>query len=316
MENSAKNHIDMLIFHTAYLCRSVTNKPLFDTRNHLREFLVRIPALRFGMENSMKNRIADALTRFKEYGVRAGKNITLPTILFVQKYGISPEKMITELTKIFGRKQYLYFRMGRNCGEKMQLDFLKLEIEKKAQFGESFEGVIVTELTGEEEPREREAIYSFLHRRSKNITALFTIRNEEESEGIKEELMQWFPFVIKETAECYSAAEQLGIFKKALKECGAELTEEAEALADERLRHIKWKETEHIENRIRNVANSIVYERITNGESVGRIPVSTVRNAFEELSASRGKGFCIGFAVAADESTGKVNKEYDKEMVA
>jgi len=84
------------------------------------------------------------------------------------------------------------------------------------------------------------------------------------------------------------------------------LTEQAKAQVEDVLEKTEWKTTDHVENKLRNLANNLIYEQIMEGKAAKWIGEEAIMTAFKGLAEEQEK-LPIGFAIPT------VVREQDKE---
>ncbi len=265
----------------------------------------------------MKYVILEAMERLAEYEDFIGRAVARPTYLFVQKYGRSMEGVLKETAEAFGKKEFFLLRKEKVGRESYLLDKFLVEAEKKTELGKRFDGFVLVELTGEETEEERTTFYEYIKNHSPEVTCMFSVKDEETAEGLLKELEQQFSFVRRVSEECYSPAEQKEILLTALEQGGVTLKEEAEEKAEEILAKVGWQVTDHVENRLRNLANNLVYEQIMKGNAWELISVERLQEEVNHLTEQSEK-LPIGFAPPTEtkEQEKACPKKGGREMVA
>lgn len=266
----------------------------------------------------MKHVILEALERLKNYEKLIARKVPRPTYLFVQKYGRTLEGVMKKIAQAFGKEKFLIIRKGSESKECSLTDRVSMEARKEAELGKSFDGVVLVELTGEEPVKERVALYEYLKENASSITCMFTTKTVETGVALEKEMEQHFSFVRMISEECYSVTEQKEILITALKQGGAVLTRDAEECIGSILAEIEWKESDHVENKIRNFANNLVYEQIMNGTESELITRETLVAGIKKLKGETAGKIKIGFAPpnSEHENHGKEPDENRKELVA
>ena len=266
----------------------------------------------------MKHVILESMNKIKIFEVGIGRSIMKPTYLLVQRYGRSPEPVLREVAEAFGKKTFFSLRKEATTKETFLERFL-IEAKKSTDLGKAFDGFVLIELTGEEKEGEREALYEYIKNNSREITCAFTVKNEQTADALYGELVQYFPFLRKVSEECYSPEEQREILVSTLRLGGSELTGEAEEWFTEKVADMKWKPEDHVENKLKNLANALVYEQIMKGESCLWISSEQLQEALNLQTEPETEKIPIGFAPPAKKETEKDAKGHEKngrEMVA
>lgn len=265
----------------------------------------------------MKHVILEAMKRLREYEGRIGRKVPKPTYLLVQRYGRTLEPALRETAEAFGKKQSFLLRKDVEMKDGTLLEKLVIEAQKRADMGKRFEGLVVIELTGAERKEEREAVYEYIKQNTEEIACVFTVRSEDAADDLYQELEQHFPFVRKVSEECYGPEEQKEILAEALEKGGIALTKAEQDWVEERLAKVKWSPVDHVENRLKNLANNLVYEQIMSGASLEPVSVDNLRDAFKQLEEPAAEKISIGFAPPKEkEPKGKTQERDGKEMVA
>lgn len=266
----------------------------------------------------MKHVILEALERLKNYEELIERKVPRPTYLFVQKYGRTLEGVSKKIAQAFGKEKFLFVRKGSESKEISLTDRVSMEAQKAADLGKCFNGFVLVELTGEETVKERVALYEYIKENASSITCMFTTKTEAFGEQLVKEMEQHFSFVRMISEECYSPTEQKEILITALEQGGAALTEEAEECVESILAEIEWKESDYVENKIRNFAHNLVYEQIMSGAESELISVDELVAGIKKLKGETAEKIRIGFAPpnSGHENRDKEPDEKGKELVA
>ena len=266
----------------------------------------------------MNYAILESMNKIKVFEAHIGKSIPKPTYLLVQRYGRTMESVLRETAEAFGKKNCFSLRKETTTKETVLERFL-IEAKKSTDLGKVFDGFVLIELTGEEKEGERQDLYEYIKKNPEEIACAFTVKNEQTADKLYEELVQHFPFLRKISEECYSPKEQSEILVSTLRLGGSELTKEAEEWFTEQVADMRWKPEDHVENKLKNLANSLVYEQIMKGESCLWISSEKLQEALNRQLEPETEKLPIGFAPPAKKATGKDAKGHEKsgkEMVA
>lgn len=266
----------------------------------------------------MKHVILESMNKIKVFEAYIGKNIPKPTYLLIQRYGRRPEPVLREVAEAFGKKTFFFLRKEATTKETLSERFL-IEAKKCTDLGKVFDGFVLIELTGEEKEGEREALYEYIKKNPEEIACAFTVKNEQTAEALYGELVPYFPFLRKVSEECYSPEEQREILVSTLRSGGSELTREAEEWFAEKAADIQWKPEDHVENKLMNLANNLVYEQIMLGESGLWISSEKLQEALNRQLEPKTEKIPIGFAPPAKNETEKETKGHERngrELVA
>lgn len=262
----------------------------------------------------MNNGILAELDILKNYEEKTNRKKLRPYYLFVQKYG---RTLVTEMQQIaegFGKNKFFCFNRGNASDKGSLTECFRLELEKNAELGKVFNGLVLISLTGAEEEKERIELYQYITDRAAELSCVFMTRSEITGEVLKQEMEQYLPLVRMKTGESYDIEEQLEVFTNTLRENGAGLTSEASEYARREFCDMEWNETDHVENRIRNIAYNLVYEQILEGKGVHRISVEELEQAMKPLQKVQSKKFRIGFAPRKETDKNLFDKENEKEV--
>lgn len=207
------------------------------------------------------------------------KNVKLPKpyYLFVQKFGRSPEAELPEISETFGNGKWFSFLAESKKKDITIRNRFIMELEKHAEIGKTFQGHVLVELTGDEEPKELFELLSYIKQNVKQFQCIFTTRMLERAEEIKECLEQHF-FVRKIEGKEYENAEQSTVFLRVLIEYGFDidrLVNKLETVFSE----VHWEETDMVQCRIENLARNIVYNKMLETEAVLEISADEVEKA-------------------------------------
>lgn len=257
----------------------------------------------------MKNGILTELDILKNYETKTNRKQLRPYYLFVQKYG---RTLVTEMQQIaegFGKNKFFCFKRGNASDKGSLTECLRMELERNAELGKVFNGLVLISLTGDEEEKGRIELYQYITDRAAELSCVFMTQSEITGEVLKQEMEQYLPLVRMKTGESYDIEEQLEVFTNTLWENGAGLTSEALEYVRQVLSNVEWSETDHVENRIRNIAYNLVYEQILEGKGLHRISVRELEQAMKPLQKEQCKKFRIGFAPRE----GMEKKPFDKE---
>ncbi len=266
----------------------------------------------------MKHVILEAMKQLLKYEEGIGRAVPRPTYLFVEKYGRTMEPVLQETAEAFGKKKYVVLRNEKEGKEKSLLDRLHVETQKRSDVGKQFDGFVLVELSGEEAAKERVSLYEYIKKNSSKIACMFTVKDEETAEMLQKEMEQYFPFVRAAFEECYSPEEQKEILMTALEQGGAALTKGAGNQVAEMFGEVGWKTTDHVENKLRNLANNLVYEQIMKGDAQGLISGEELQKAMLRLTEEQAEKMPIGFAPPKETQEHNVDcpEKDGKELVA
>lgn len=264
----------------------------------------------------MRHVILEAMERLKKYEETIGKSVPKPTYLLEQRYGRTLEPLLKEMEKAYGKKQSVLLRKEPETRESL-LEKFQVEAKKVTDLGKRFDGLVVVELNQASKKEEREVFYEYIRNNPEKIACVFTVKNEENVEYFRKELEQNFPFVRRVSEECYDSEEQVAILAESLRSGGIGLTLEAEMWIGEELEKVKWSPSDNVENRLKNLANNLVYERIINGTSFEPISAEEVRSAVKQQIQPESEKITIGFAPPKEKEQESKKSETDgKELVA
>jgi len=219
--------------------------------------------------------------------------IPKPNYLFVQKYGRSPEDEMPEIAKNFGNGNWFSFYPERKKDGVSVTNYFIGELEKYAELATAYQGHILVELTGEEEPKDLFEFLSYIKQKGKQFQCIFTTRMLERAEEIKHCLDQHF-FVREIGGKAYDSLEQCEIFLRVLREygfCVEQITGEIENLFDD----IKWEETDMVQNCIENTARNIAYNKMLAQEAPLNVAIEEVKDAMREWKKEPETERRIGF---------------------
>ena len=271
---------------------------------------------------NMKNGILAELNIWKNYETKTNKKQLRPYYLFVQKYGRTLVTDIQQIAEGFGKNRFFCFKRGNASDKGSLTECFRIELEKNAELGKEFNGLVLILLNGSEEEKERIELYQYITDRAAELSCVFMTQSEITGEVLKQEMEQYLPLVRMKTGESYDLEEQLEVFTNTLWENGAGLTSEASEYARQVLSDVEWNETDHVENRIRNIAYNLVYEQILEGKGLQRISVRELEQSMKPLQKEQCKKFRIGFAPREETKQKPFDKENEKaaknekEMVA
>ena len=223
------------------------------------------------------------------------RNIKLPKpyYQFVQKFGRSPEAELPEIAKSFGNGSWFSFFAEIRKKDVTMVNRFIMELEKHAEIGKAFQGHVLVELTGEEDPKELFELLSYIKQNAKQFQCIFTTRMLERAEEIKTCLEQHF-FVRKIEGKEYEKAEQSTIFLRVLLEHGFDidqLTNTLETLFSD----VRWEEKDMVQSRIENLARNIAYNKMLEAENTLKVSPEEIEEAMKEWKKASETGHRIGF---------------------
>lgn len=231
------------------------------------------------------------------------KFLPIPNYIFVQKYGRSIESEMTQIAKLLGKKEWFVFKADQRQ-EKKILDRFLLEQECKASVGREYTGCVLVELTGTEEEKELAEFLDYIEEASQRLTCIYTTKQMDETERIKNYLMQ-YGFVRMIEGESYKLNEQLAIFEETVFGYQFSISGGARIRLAEWLHKKDWQEQEKVCTTIQNMAKSAVYQKILTAGKVaenkeecllGKAEIEAVINEFDEKESTRRP---IGFSFEA-----------------
>jgi len=228
----------------------------------------------------MCHSILEELKKVKKCEEERKVTLPKPNYFFVQKYGRNPEAELPEIAKTFGNGTWFVFSTEQKKKDVAIGNLFVMEKQKHVEMGKAFQGHVLVELTGEEEPKELHDLLSYIKQEEKQFQCLFTTRALDRAEEIKNCLEQHF-FVREIDGKEYECAEQSAIFLRVLTEHGFDidgLAKESERLFSD----VKWEETDMVQNRIENLARNIAYNKMLEPEEVLEVSSREVEDALKE----------------------------------
>lgn len=225
----------------------------------------------------------------------SSRNVKLPKpyYLFVQKYGRNMEAEMPEIAKTVGNGRWFSFAAEVKKKDVTMTSHFLMELEKYAEIGKPFQGCVLMELTGEEDPKELYELLNFIRQKAQQFSCIFSTRTLENAEEIKNSLEQHF-FVRRIDGKKYESAEQSALFLKVLSEYGFGVDELSNRL-DTLFAGVHWDEEDMVQNRIENLAQNLVYEKMLQPEGALEVSMAEVEKATDELKKEPEKVRCIGF---------------------
>jgi len=240
--------------------------------------------------------VLEELNKVKNCEQERNISIPKPYYFFVQKFGRSPEAELPVIAKTFGNGSWFSFYTENKKKDTTMLNRFIMEAEKYAELGKVFQGYVLVEFTGEEEPKELYELLSYIKQNEKQFHCIFTTKMLDQAEKIQGCLEQHF-FVRKMEGKKYESAEQSAIFLRVLMEYGFEmdgLTNEAEKLFSD----VCWEETDMVQNRIENLARNLAYNKMLEPEAVLTVTAEeaeeAIRQCKKEPETTRRIGFVRG----------------------
>ncbi len=197
----------------------------------------------------------------------------IPNYLYVKHYGRNLEDKLSRIAACMGKQDWFRLRVGGSDRKEKPLQELLIQLEKNSPIGRSFDGCVYIEilenvLEREEEVRE---LLEYLKEQRETIYCIFSAENEE-SAARAECLLEQFFFVRRMNAMEYSAEEQSEIFRQTIQESGFYLSREAQEELMDYCEDREWKSTDQVEQKIKNMAKNLIYERMLyNSENAGEL---------------------------------------------
>lgn len=217
-----------------------------------------------------------------------------PYYLFVQRYGRSVEQEMPEIARLLGDGTWFFFSTeGKKKDVSITSRFL-VEQEKYAGIGKMFQGCVLVELSGQEEPKELFEFLSYIQQKTQQFCCVFSTCAMDCAEKILDTLEQHF-FVRMVEGEKFNSAEQKELFLGVLREFGFAPVERLEREVEQLFLDVYWEETDMVQNKIENLARNIVYEKLLGPETEQVITPEEVREAAAGLRRETEKMRRIGF---------------------
>lgn len=242
------------------------------------------------MKNNLMNEIEQIVARRKD-----GKSyVPMPTYLYVEHYGRNIEENMKDISHLFGEKNFFTFKMNRMQKQETPLRNFQVELDKHAELGKEFIGCVLIEISEEAGTEELADFFEYIAGQE-SLKCLFAIK--EDAEEIQELLEQHF-FVRVVEGQKYTTEEQLEILNEVFAEAQFVINVEAMKIFEKFFTEKEWQTGDMVENRIRNIARNLVYEKMMQEESFERgISKEDAEAAVKKLWKEPQKKNVIGFCV-------------------
>jgi len=237
--------------------------------------------------------ILEELNKVKACEQERNVKLPKPCYLFVQKFGRSPEAELPEIAEAFGNGSWFHFLTEVKKKDITIRNRFIMELEKHAELGKAFQGHVLVELTGEEEPKEVFEFLSYIKQNEKQFQCIFTTRMLDRAEEIKNCLEEHF-FVRKIEGKEYDNSEQSTVFLRVLLEYGFDIDLLVNGL-ETLFAGVHWEETDMVQSRIENLARNIVYNKMLEPEAVLLVSAEEVEEAMREWKKEPERVRRIGF---------------------
>lgn len=242
----------------------------------------------------MKNNLVNEIEQIVERRQNGSAYIPLPTYLYVEHYGRSIENDMKEITTLLGKRDFFVFKMSRVQKLESLVRSFQMELEKHAALGKEFSGCVLIELSEDVEPEALSDLVEYVARREE-LTCLFT--GKEMQEEVQELLEQHF-FVRTVEGQKYTCEEQLEILNQVFAEAQFIADSEAVKIFEKFFAEKEWQTGDMVQNRIRNIARNLVYEKMMQKAAVEKsISEEDAENAVKKFLKEPQKKNVIGFCV-------------------
>lgn len=242
----------------------------------------------------MKNNLMNEIEQIVERRQNGSAYIPMPTYFYVEHYGRSIENNMKEITELLGKKEFFVFKMSRVQKLESFVRSFQMELEKHASLGKEFNGCVLIELSEDVEQEALADLVEYVARREE-LTCLFT--GKEKEEEVQELLEQYF-FVRVVEGQKYSCEEQLEILNQVFAEAHFIADIEAMKIFEKFFAEKEWQPGDMVQNRIRNIARNLIYEKMIQKETVEKcISEEDAERAVKKLLKEPQKRNVIGFCV-------------------
>ena len=229
-------------------------------------------------------------------------DIPRPTYMYIQAYGKDIRTDMEELAGEMGYRQYVVFdRMTGSQGKKC-VEAYNMLMEKKKPLGQSYEGCALIDFTGMDDLEDIADFISYLSLQGDTGTYIFTMSETRNTDSIQDVLEQYF-FVRKIVAAEYSLDEQCDVVEEELRKyvslnANIQMEKGVRSALMAQLAKCKWKTSDMVKLRLKNIVSKAVYEAIVLNQSADMVVDNEfISHMFESqngrIEEKSTFGFCI-----------------------